>query len=165
MGTAVERRHRITIIDNHAEFLELMREVLSSDHDVEAFSGHDLTPDDIVDSRPDLLIVDLLLDIGDLQGWDVVTLVGAHRDLRSVPIIVCSADGRALAAHSAAIARGNMAILAKPFTLDELDQLVRRGLETGFEAEPALVAHGASAGGLAWSATEQRSASDTESAA
>ena len=133
MARAIERRRRITIIDDHVEFLDLMRDVLSPVHDVVTFSGHELSTDDIVDSRPDLVMVDLLLDGSDLQGWDVVTLVGAHQHLRHVPIIVCSADLRALADRSAAIGRGRIGVLAKPFTLDELDELVKRALTTGFD--------------------------------
>ena len=149
MAKAAERRPRITVIDDHQEFLDLMQELLAPAYDVVTFSGHDLSPDDILDSRPDLLIVDLLLDRRDLQGWDVVTLVGAHRHLRTVPIIVCSADLRALADHSAAIGSGPMAFLAKPFTLDTLSALVKRGLTAGFDgyAEADGAAHLGQGGG------------------
>ncbi len=129
-GTA----RRITVIDDHSEFLGLMRELLSTSYEVRTFTGREISPDDILESNPDLLIVDLRLDTRDLQGWDVVTLVRAHRHLRRVPIIVCSADTAALADRSAAmLSAGNIAALAKPFNLEELDDLVRQGLSGRFD--------------------------------
>ena len=134
MAQATPRR--ITVIDDHSEFLGLMRELLSASYEVRTFTGREISPDDILESRPDLLIVDLRLDRRDLQGWDVVTLVRAHRHLRRVPIIVCSADTGALADRSEAMLRaGNIAALAKPFNIAELDETVRLGLAGGF-ADP-----------------------------
>ncbi len=133
MAGAVERRRRITVIDDHPEFLEVIQEVLSDKYDVSVFSGHRIFPEHIVESRPDLLIADLRLDHGELQGWDIVELVRAHRHLRVIPIVVCSADPHALAGRAAAIlGAGNTALLAKPFDLAHLEQVVRHGLNAGF---------------------------------
>lgn len=133
------QRRRITIIDDHAEFLALMQDVLSVHHDVVTMSGRDLTPDDIVDSRPDLLLIDLRLDTRDLQGSDILALVRSHRHLRKVPVIVCSADAQALNGRADAIlARGNTAILSKPFTVDTLEEIVGLGLSRGFSSRPVL---------------------------
>jgi len=133
MAKAVEPRGRITVIDDHPEFLEVVQEVLSDLYDVAAFSGHEITPEHIVDSRPDLLVIDLRLDAGQLQGWEIVELVRAHRHLRLIPIVVCSADPHALKGRAAAILNaGNTAVLAKPFDLAHLEQVVRHGLTSGF---------------------------------
>lgn len=132
-------RRRITIIDDHAEFLSLLRELLSATYDVRTFSGRDISPDDIVESRPELLVVDLRLDTGDLQGWDVVQLVRAHRHLRTVPVIVCSADDRALVERSAAgLSAANVASLAKPFDVNDLEALIERGLSDGFVGDAPI---------------------------
>ena len=133
MSRVPDRRRRITVIDDNPDFLEVMQEALSEEHDVIAFSGHEITPDHIVDSRPDLLIVDLRLDRGELQGWEIVTLVRAHRRVRTTPIVVCSADTQALTDRAAVIlGAGNIALLSKPFDLDHLERVVRHGLTNGF---------------------------------
>jgi CheY-like chemotaxis protein len=128
---------RVTVIDDHAEFLGLMRQLLSGTYDVRTFTGHDISPDDILDSNPDLLVLDLRLDTRDLQGWDVVRLVRAHRHLRAIPIIVCSADHAALRERSAAMRAAKVASLAKPFELEALEALIQRGLSHGFTGDAA----------------------------
>jgi CheY-like chemotaxis protein len=134
---ASTRRRRITVIDDQDDFLELMTDVLSARHEVVAFSGHDLTPDDVVDSRPDLLVIDLRLARGDLQGLDIVRLARAHRDLQAVPILVCSGDPLALDGRAEALSSaGNTAMLLKPFSLEAVEQIVGRGLDGGY-ATPA----------------------------
>ena len=133
MATAAQRRSRVTVIDDHPEFLELMCELLSTDYDVTALLGATLTPDDILDSRPDLLIVNLGLDRGEVQGWDMVTVARAHRALRATPVVVCSADPHGLKVRAEGVLNtGNTAVLAKPFELDHLERVVRRGLIAGF---------------------------------
>ena len=134
---ASSRRRRITVIDDQDDFLELMMDVLSPRHHVATFSGHDLTPDDVVDSRPDLLVIDLRLARGDLQGLDIVRLARAHRDLRAVPIVVCSGDPLALDGRAEALSSaGNTAMLLKPFSLETVEEIVGRGLDRGY-ATPA----------------------------
>jgi len=133
LARAAEPRSRITIIDDHPEFLALMQDLLSGSYDVAVLSGHDIGPDDLVDSRPDLLIVDLRLDRRDLQGWDIVALARAHRDLRTIPIVVCSADENAVNVRAGALLNGgNTAVLIKPFNVDALEEIVSQGLGTGF---------------------------------
>jgi CheY-like chemotaxis protein len=130
---ASSRRHRVTVIDDQEDFLELMVDVLSPRHEVATFSGHDLTPDDVVDSRPDLLVIDLRLASGDLQGLDIVRLARAHRDLQAVPIVVCSGDPLALDGRAEALSSaGNTAMLLKPFSLETVEEIVGRGLNGGY---------------------------------
>lgn len=145
----LESRPRITIIDDNPEFLALMQDLLAPRHVVVTFSGHGITPDDIVDSRPDLLIVDLRLDDGDLQGHDIVGLTRGHRHLRTIPIVVCSADARSLNGYAASILEErNIALLTKPFTLEAVEAIVLNGLGNRFEAATVPMAAGAT-GGLA----------------
>jgi CheY-like chemotaxis protein len=144
MDRAVSGRRRITVIDDKEDFLGLMIDVLSPRHDVATFSGHDLTPDDVVDSRPDLLVINLQLARGDLQGLDIVRLARAHRDLRAVPIVVCSGDPFALDGRAEALSSaGNTAMLLKPFSLESVEQIVSRGLAGGYATPAAHMNAGA----------------------
>jgi DNA-binding response OmpR family regulator len=120
-------RPRITVLNDNPEFLELMSAILDDDagYDVVTFSEATTSVDDLVESRPDLVIVDLLL--AGASGWEIVALSRADERLNDVPIIVCSADVASLRDRAAELERvGNVHVLSKPFGIDELTELVER---------------------------------------
>lgn len=131
------RPPRISVVNDNPDFLALMADILDEDagYDVTLFNNDDVTIEEIVDAEPDLLIIDLLL--GGVSGWDLVTLARAHDRLSGVPIIVCSADVAELRDRAADLERvGDVHILAKPFSVDEMTGLVeqligRSGATTG----------------------------------
>ncbi len=118
---------RISVINDNPEFLELMSAILDDDagYEVTLFNGERTSVAEIVESRPDLIIVDLLL--GGASGWEIVTLARADERLTSIPIIVCSADVAALRDREEELARiGRVHVLAKPFGIDEITGLVEQ---------------------------------------
>jgi CheY-like chemotaxis protein len=120
-------RPRITVLNDNPEFLELMSAILDDDagYDVATFSEATTSVDDLVESRPDLVIVDLLL--AGASGWEIVALSRADGRLIDVPIIVCSADVASLRERAGELERiGNVHVLAKPFGIDELTEIVER---------------------------------------
>jgi CheY-like chemotaxis protein len=120
-------RPRITVLNDNPEFLELMSAILDDDagYDVVTFSEATTSVDDLVESRPDLVIVDLLL--AGASGWEIVALSRADERLTDVPIIVCSADVASLRERAGELERiGNVHVLAKPFGIDELTEIVER---------------------------------------
>lgn len=120
-------RPRISVLNDNREFLELMSDILENDagYDLTTFSEASTSVDTLAASEPDLVIVDLLL--GGASGWEIVTLARADERLAEVPIIVCSADVAALRDRAEELQRiGNVHVLAKPFGLEELTDLVGR---------------------------------------
>jgi DNA-binding response OmpR family regulator len=120
-----ERRPRISVVNDNAEFLELMSAILDEDagYDVSLFKGEVVEISELAASDPDLIIVDLLL--GGASGWEIVTLARSNERLAAVPIIVCSADVTALRDRAADLERiGNVHMLAKPFAIDDVTELV-----------------------------------------
>jgi CheY-like chemotaxis protein len=120
-------RPRISVINDNADFLELMSAILDDDagYDVTVFGGESTTIAEIAASDPALIMVDLLL--GGASGWEIVTLARADERLANVPIVICSADVIALRDRAAELATiGNVHVLAKPFGLDEITGLVER---------------------------------------
>ncbi len=120
-------RPRITVLNDNPEFLELMSAILDDDagYDVATFSEATTSVDDLVESRPDLVIVDLLL--AGASGWEIVALSRADARLVDVPIIVCSADVASLRERAGELERiGNVHVLSKPFGIDELTEIVER---------------------------------------
>jgi DNA-binding response OmpR family regulator len=119
------RRPRISVVNDNAEFLDLMSAILDDDagYDVSLFKGEVVEISELAASDPDLIIVDLLL--GGASGWEIVTLARSDERLASVPIIVCSADVSALRDRESDLDRiGNVRVLAKPFAIDEITGLV-----------------------------------------
>jgi two-component system response regulator MprA len=122
-----ERRPRISVINDNAEFLDLMSAILDEDagYEVSLFKGEFVEISELVSSDPDLIIVDLLL--GGASGWEIVTLSRSDERLAPVPIIVCSADVTALRDRETDLERiGRVHMLAKPFAIDEITELVER---------------------------------------
>lgn len=125
-------RPRISVVNDNPEFLELMSAILDEDagYDVTLFDGEKTTIAEIVASRPDLLIVDLVL--GGASGWEIVALSRAQPELAELPILICSADVAALRERSDELERiGNVHILEKPFSLDEINEAVARLIGRG----------------------------------
>jgi CheY-like chemotaxis protein len=118
-------RPRICVVNDNPDFLELMSAILDEDagYDVTLFDGERMGIAELAGSRPDLVIVDLLL--GGASGWEIVTLTRADDRLADVPIIVCSADVVGLRERAPELERiGNVHLLTKPFTIDEITGLV-----------------------------------------
>ena len=122
-----DRRPRISILNDNPEFLELMSAILDEDagYEVTLFNEASTSADELAESRPDLVIVDLLL--GGASGWEIVALSRADDRLAETPIVICSADVAALKDRAGELESiGNVHVLAKPFSIDELTGLVEQ---------------------------------------
>jgi CheY-like chemotaxis protein len=125
-------RPRISVVNDNPEFLELMSAILDEDagYEVALFDGENTSIAELVQSGPDLVIIDLVL--GGASGWEIVTLTRAEPKLADVPVIVCSADVTALRERSDELARiGDVHILEKPFSLDQITEIVERLIGRG----------------------------------
>ena len=121
------RRPRISVVNDNPDFLELMSAILDEDagYDVSLFNGQRTEIGALAASDPDLIVVDLLL--GGASGWEIVTLARADERLTGVPIIVCSADVTALRERAGELESiGNVHVLFKPFSIDEITGLVEQ---------------------------------------
>jgi DNA-binding response OmpR family regulator len=141
----LEPSPRVTVLDDHAPTLELMRDILEpAGCTVSGTTRIGPELHEIRDTRPDLVVIDLLLatDQRELSGWDVARLVRSHADLHRIPILVISAD-HALLRSVATEARSmrDVHLLAKPFSVAELLAAVRGALGAdpvaGLVADPA----------------------------
>lgn len=120
-------RPRISVINDNPDFLELMSAILDEDagYEVTLFNGDQTTIAEIAESKPELIIVDLLL--GGASGWEIVALSRADDRLADVPIVICSADVTALRDRAAELEGiGKVHVLAKPFGIDEVTGMVER---------------------------------------
>jgi CheY-like chemotaxis protein len=120
---------RITVVNDNPEFLELIGEILAHDRYETTLVDGDL-PDAIERIRasdPDVLMIDLRMGHDELHGWKVVQQVRADPAFTELPILLCSADSRALQAIEAELATTrNVESLSKPFGIDQLTETVDR---------------------------------------
>jgi CheY-like chemotaxis protein len=152
---------RVTVINDSSEFLELMQEMLTGlGHQMAGFRAVKVPIDDVLESAPDVMIVDLVLEntAQEVSGWELMLLARSHRATWRVPIILCSGDVWELKRRATDLASiADVHVVTKPFSLDEMAELLERLLaratsdaaEDGMPDatfEPALEsAHGISA--------------------
>lgn len=124
---------RVTAINDSSEFLDLMRDLLGTlGHEMMGFEAIETSIEQIVDSRPDLLIVDLRLQDTPLvmSGWQLLVLARSHRQLLSVPVILCSADTWELSKRADDLEQiAGIHVRPKPFDFDDMCDLITRLLK------------------------------------
>jgi CheY-like chemotaxis protein len=120
---------RITVVNTHPEFLEMVRDILESDR-YEAITIDADEPgalDRIRASVPDLLMIDLRLGEESSNGWDLARELRSESGFADLPILVCSGDLAALNDIEPTISDDpRIKTLAKPFGIDELTDAIGR---------------------------------------
>jgi DNA-binding response OmpR family regulator len=121
--------HRVVVVDDDAEFLGLMRALLTSEGSFEVITHS--RPDDaaplIARVRPDLVVLDLVTNHRE-RGWALIEELRADGATARLPIVLCSAAVRSLDERAGWLAEREIAVVAKPFELDDLLAAIWRGL-------------------------------------
>jgi DNA-binding response OmpR family regulator len=124
---------RITVVDDSPEFLTLMQDVLEMlGHQMTGLAAVEVSFEEVVATRPDLLVIDLNLanPPQQISGWELVVLARAHEELQGIPLILCTADVFELRKREHELQRfADVHVLAKPFELGEMCALIRGLLE------------------------------------
>ena len=119
---------RVTVVNDSEEFLGVMRDVLEAlGHEGTTLRGETVTVEEIAETSPDALVVDLILSDAQalMDGWAVVVGARTHPKLSSVPIIVCSGDVVVLRERAAEIAAlADVHPLEKPFGVTDIESLL-----------------------------------------
>jgi CheY-like chemotaxis protein len=114
---------RVTVVNDNPEFLDLVHDILEGDRYETAMIDGDRpgVVDLIRSSRPDLLMIDIRLGVEGDNGWEIAQEVRGEPQFKELPVLLCSADTVALAGLESALAETRrVAILEKPFTIDQL---------------------------------------------
>jgi PAS domain S-box-containing protein len=118
---------RVAVIDDEAEFRELLRDILEAEgYEVVSLDG---TEPELLSAlasyQPHLIVLDLRLGGEAGSGWDLLVEIRRHPELDAAPVLVCSADVRHLRER-----RGQFSddpavrVLEKPFSVDDLEAAV-----------------------------------------
>ena len=128
---------RIAVIDDDRTLLELAREAFAERAwETMTLSSADGCITRLAGEPPDLVILDLSL-AGPDTGWTVLRELRQEPATRTVPIIIWSGAADRLATHADWLAAHGIEVVAKPFELDSLFDLVEATLAEGSDS-PAL---------------------------
>ncbi len=118
-------RPMIAVVNDDPAFLELMHELLTDERyaTVLLHEGNSAY-EKIRQQRPELVILDLRLEHPE-AGWKTLELVRLDPVTTNIPVIVCSADTRALREKEDWLRERDVKILEKPFNLDDLLTMVK----------------------------------------
>jgi CheY-like chemotaxis protein len=128
-------RARIAVIDDDAVFVELMEELLGQGegYDVVTCTRWVDSVEFIKDTRPDLLMLDLMLG-RQQRGWAILEQLRLDPAFADLPVILCTAAAPLLVGTPA---RATVEYVAKPFDIDALVATIGRMLAPVAAPEPA----------------------------
>ena len=113
--TAAGAHARVLVVDDEADILELVREVLSDEgYDVDTALTGEAALAITRERRPDLILLDVKLPGAD--GWEVLAELRAAAGPQT-PVVVMTAG---FDAQDRALASGAQGYLGKPFDIDDL---------------------------------------------
>ncbi len=118
---------RILVMDDDDSILELYRLLLEGE------AGYEVTlsliaieeVSSIAEMQPDLIILDAKLGSHN-EGLLLLQKLKMYRPTQTIPILLCSAAEDLLRQHEETICARGVAILHKPFDIDELLHLVQQ---------------------------------------
>ena len=120
--------HRILVIDDTQEILDLFRVILEAEGYEVLLSAHSY--ENIVEIEhlhPDLLVLDLLIGKQN-EGWQLLHMLKLHAPTASIPVIICKAALTEVREQEDYLQKKEIQVVFKPFDIDELVFAVKRGL-------------------------------------
>lgn len=120
-GYSVESvRRTIAIVDDDKPIVTFMEDLFAAEGYAtiawqSGAGAHDL----IRREQPGLVIIDLWMEHHD-AGWDVLCALRADPITAAIPVVICSADSRALRGRGTVECRTNCVIVEKPFDVETL---------------------------------------------
>jgi CheY-like chemotaxis protein len=127
---AADGKPLLYVLNNNAEFLELIREVLADVNlrvVVEQLRPNpEVTLENFRSSQPDLILLDYVPFISDARY--LLEALRASADLRKLPVLLASTSPQAATALADQFSGQIIDVLPKPFELEELYRLLRQFL-------------------------------------
>jgi two-component system nitrogen regulation response regulator NtrX len=118
----------ILIVDDERDIRELISDILQDEGYSTRLAGNsDDAMAAIAAEAPALLVLDIWLKDSNMDGIDILKAV--KRDYPVVPVVIISGHGN-IEIAVAAIKQGAYDFIEKPFNIDQLMVVIRRGMET-----------------------------------
>ena len=120
-------KHEVLVIDDNIDIRNLISSILrDKNYEVREAANYDQATFEIDKKLPDIAIIDVKLDKGDKDGIDLLKKIKKITDL--VPVIMISGHANVeMAVESLKL--GAYEFITKPFAMEQLLNIVGRGLE------------------------------------
>ncbi len=114
-----QKKH-VTVVNDHPEFLALLADFLGDEgYEVHAIPKHQGAFEQIKQSKPDVVICDLIFD-NVPAGWALLDMLYLDPETRAIPIILCSVATKQVQESVPSLAAKGILWLEKPFELEKL---------------------------------------------
>lgn len=139
-SSPVSPRPRIAVVDDDQAFLDLMHELLvDAGWDTILCSDGHRALETINMENPDAIVLDIHIHRAD-AGWNILTYLLLHPTLHRIPVVICSAAQRDIEDRAAWLQEHEVAILHKPFDLDDLYLAINSALARSTAGRNGVVA-------------------------
>ena len=115
---------RVLVIDDEPDFLLLVSETLRDSDQVQVVTANTgfVAGLEMASEPPDLVLLDLMMP--DIDGFEFFRLLQSRAELRSIPVVACTAFADA-SVEARARADGFYGFLSKPLDFDRLEATLR----------------------------------------
>ena len=128
---------RIVVVDNDSTFIYMMKELLEEEgYEVATCLEGESAVECIERERPALVILDVRMEAAD-TGWVILDQLQKNPSTRDLPIIICSAALDDLRARQASLQDSGIAVICKPFDIEDLLCLLTETLQGSGSLRPA----------------------------
>jgi CheY-like chemotaxis protein len=120
----MDPKKRVMVVNDNAEFLALLADFLGEEgYDVITLPKHQGAFEQIKESRPDIIICDLMF--GNVPaGWALLDMLHLDPETRTIPLILCSVATKEVQDAASSLTAKGILWLEKPFALEALLNLL-----------------------------------------
>jgi CheY-like chemotaxis protein len=126
--------------DDSPDVLALLREILEGEGYRVSVSPDPLDLSAVKQVRPDLVILDHMLEDGEGSGWQLMRQLREDPQTGDLPIVVCTGAVHRVRQHRDLLDRLGVGVVVKPFDIDHLLAAVRRPWADPVPTAPAVEA-------------------------
>jgi PAS domain S-box-containing protein len=113
--------YKVFVIEDDESLLDLIsQELLDNGFTVTQFTNGYHAMDALKEEVPDAVILDIMLDKGNVDGWDIMRFMKEKKELKQIPVIISSA----LDERDKGLANGAEEYFVKPYKTSHLSKIV-----------------------------------------
>jgi signal transduction histidine kinase/ActR/RegA family two-component response regulator len=113
--------YKVFVIEDDESLLDLVsQELLDNGFTVTQFTNGEHAIEALKKEAPDAVILDIMLDKGNVDGWDIMRFIKEKKELKQIPVIISSA----LDERDKGIANGAEEYFIKPYKTSQLSKIV-----------------------------------------
>ncbi len=128
---------RVLVVNDTQEILELFDDILSEmGLEVVQMTYAPRELQRIRETKPDLIILDLVFGERELLGWQLLQKIRMDRTLEGMPVVVCSAALKMLTEIQGYLTEQNVVVVVKPFNVAQLEEAVLLALRAEGHEQP-----------------------------